>query len=204
MKNRFFDITNLPKEEEKTSSVFKSKYINKHFQKIAYLQRDLLRLPSEEEFFFLQTDNSFNAFTFIPFIAKQTTIKHLHVCTYSISRRVIDAFIEMYDQGFVDAVTLMISDSLIKRNPTTIELLASMAESRGNFEVLFSWSHAKVSLLETENAFYGIEGSGNFSENAHYEQYLFFNSKQTYEFRKKLFTEVKVRAKAHGGTIRSC
>lgn len=203
MKNRFFDITQTktPEKEENISSVFKSKYINQHFEKIAYLDEDLKRLPGAEEFFFLQTDNSFNAFTFIPFIAKFETIEHLSVCTYSISRRVIDALIELHDKGFCDRVTLMISDSLIKRNPTTIDLLASKIASRPNFEVNFSWSHAKVSLIKTKENYFGIEGSGNHSENAHYEQYLFYNSKDTYEFRRKIFTDVKIRAKAVGGAI---
>jgi len=41
MKNRFFDLQQLPKEEAKDemSSVFKSKYINKHFEKIAHLDK---------------------------------------------------------------------------------------------------------------------------------------------------------------------
>lgn len=202
MKNKFFDITKSPMEtKQKVSSVFKSQYIQKHFEKIAYLHEDLKRLPSTEEFFFLQTDNSFNAFTFIPFIAQQHSIQHLYICTYSISRRVIDALIELYDRGFCDRVTLMISDSLIKRNPTTMELLASMISQRGNFEVFFSWSHAKVTLIQTNAHYFGIEGSGNHSENAHYEQYLFYNSKETYEFRKQLFTDVQIRAKAIGGAI---
>jgi len=203
MKNRFFDLQQPPKEEatDEMSSVFKSKYINKHFEKIAHLHKDLKRLPTVEEFFFLQTDNSFNAFTFIPFIAQNHNIQHLYICTYSISRRVIDALIELYDKGYCDQITLMISDSLIKRNPTTMELLAAQVSSRGNFIVNYSWSHAKVTLIKTQDAYFGIEGSGNHSENAHYEQYLFYNSKETYEFRRKIFTDVKIRAKAIGGAI---
>jgi len=202
MKNKFFDISGKQQaEEQKVSSVFKSKYINKHFQKIAYLHKDLLRLPTDEEFFFLQTDNSFNAFTFIPFIAQHQSIEHLQICTYSISRRVIDALLELHDKGYAERITLMISDSLIKRNPTTVDLLAAQVHSRPNFEVQFSWSHAKVSLIKTKNQYFGIEGSGNHSENAFYEQYVFYNSKDTYEFRSKLFSEVQIRAKAIGGTV---
>jgi hypothetical protein len=36
-----------------------------------------------------------------------------------------------------------------------------------------------------------LEGSGNWSENAHYEQYVFINSKEVFDFRKQLFTNVK-------------
>lgn len=201
--NRFFDIKSSqnPSIAKKGSSVWESKYINMHCQKIAMLQEDIKRLPTKEEFFFLQTENSFNAFTFIPLIAQQTTVQHLHICTYSISRRVIDALIELHDKGYCERITLMISDSLIKRNPTTMDILAGQVANRSNFEVFFSWSHAKVSLLKTKEAYYGIEGSGNHSENAFYEQYLFYNSKQAYEFRRELFDNVTVRAKAIGGAI---
>lgn len=203
MQNKFFNLTKTKQEveTEKVSAVFKSKYIQKHFEKIAHLNKDLQRLPSTEEFFFLQTDNSFNAFTFVPFIARSSTILHLSICTFSISRRVINALIELYDKGFCEQITLMISDSLIKRNPTTMELLASMVESRANFHVKFSWSHAKVTLVKTTDSYFGIEGSGNHSENAHYEQYVFYNSKETYEFREQIFTDVKIRAQAIGGAI---
>lgn len=195
IKNKFFDLA--PKGEEDTqksaSPLFRSKYLLAHYDKLSSIEKDLKRLPEKEEFFFLQTENSFNAFTFIPAIIKQQSVKHLYAATYSISRRVIDALVEMHDKGFIEQITLCISDSLIKRNPKTIDLLTAYVKSRANFKVLFAWSHSKVALLETANANFIIEGSGNWSENAHYEQYVFANSKGLYNFRKELFTNVNVR-----------
>ena len=123
-------------KEVESSGVWKSKLVVKHFEKIANLEDDLVRLPTPEEFFFLQTDNAFNAFTFIPFIAKHHPIKELYASTYSISRRVIDALIEMHDKGMIEQVTLLISDSMIKRNPVTIDNLMAMQTSRPNLKVL--------------------------------------------------------------------
>jgi hypothetical protein len=37
-----------------------------------------------------------------------------------------------------------------------------------------------------------IEGSGNWAENAHFEQYVFANSKGLYDFRLQLFTNVNM------------
>lgn len=195
MHNKFFDLKNYssPGPTNPKSEKWESRYLLSHYEKVAKLEEDLLRLPSEEEFFFLQTDNSFNAFTFIPMICKAHSIKELYACTYSISRRVIEALIELYDSGIVEQITLMISDSMIKRNPVTIDNLMAMAKERANFTVNYAWIHAKVCILKTEVAHYVIEGSGNWSENAHYEQYIFANSKGLYEFRKKLFTETKLR-----------
>jgi hypothetical protein len=180
---------------------FVSKYLVAHYQKIAALDKDLTRLPEEEEFFFLQSDNSFNAFTFIPLICKTVTIKHLYATTYSINKRVITALMELHRQGVVDKITLLVSDTMIRRNPATADLLASANLEYPNLTVLFAWVHAKVCLIETNEANYVIEGSGNWSENAYYEQYVFANSKGLYDFRMQLFTEVEIRYKAIQGTI---
>ncbi len=178
-KNKFFDFNQSKevKKEEKLNEVWTSKYIASHFQKIESLENDLMRVPTKDEFFFLQTDKAFNAFTFIPFVAKIYPIKELYACTYSISSRVIDALIEMHDKGMIEQITLLISESMIKRNPKTIDNLKAMCTSRPNMKVLYAWSHAKVCLMKTHDFHFVIEGSGNWAENAHYEQYLFANSK---------------------------
>jgi hypothetical protein len=107
----------------------------------------------------------------------------------------------LHRQGVVDKITLLVSDTMIRRNPATADLLASANLEYPNLTVLFAWVHAKVCLIETNEANYVIEGSGNWSENAYYEQYVFANSKGLYDFRMQLFTEVEIRYKAIQGTI---
>lgn len=183
-----------PKEEvKKGSELFTSKYLAAHYQKVSSLENDLFRIPTQEEFFFLQSDTAFNAFTFIPLVAKVFPIKELHATTYSISRKVIDALIELHDKGMIERITLLISDSMIKRNPIVIDNLMAMAQSRPNLTVLYAWVHAKVCLMQTHENYFVVEGSGNWSENAHYEQYTFANSKGLYDFRLKLFTESNLK-----------
>ena len=183
-----------PKEEvKKGSEFFTSKYLAAHYQKVSSLENDLFRIPTQEEFFFLQSDTAFNAFTFIPLVAKVFPIKELHATTYSISRKVIDALIELHDKGMIERITLLISDSMIKRNPIVIDNLMAMAQSRPNLTVLYAWVHAKVCLMQTHENYFVVEGSGNWSENAHYEQYTFANSKGLYDFRLKLFTESNLK-----------
>jgi hypothetical protein len=182
-----------PENQDDKREVFTSKYLISHYQKVSSLENDLMRLPTPEEFFFLQTDTAFNAFTFIPLVAKVYVIKELHASTYSISRKVVDALIEMHDKGQIERITLLVSDSMIKRNPLVIDNLMIMAKSRPNMTVLYAWVHAKVCLLATHEHYYVIEGSGNWSENAQYEQYTFGNSKGLYDFRMKLFTDSKLK-----------
>jgi hypothetical protein len=181
----------LPSDRE--TEVFTSKYLVSHYEKVSSLENDLMRVPTPEEFFFLQSDTAFNAFTFIPLVAKVYPIKELHASTYSLSRKVIDALIEMHDKGQIERITLLVSDSMIKRNPLVIDNLMAMAKSRPNVNVLYAWVHAKVCLLATHDSHFVIEGSGNWSENAQYEQYTFANSKGLYDFRMKLFTDSKMK-----------
>lgn len=195
MQNKFFEIKKTAEAPiiKNASEHYISKYLLAHYEKIKNLDNELKRLPSAEEFFFLQSDTSFNAFTFIPLIGKKESIKELHASTYSISRNVIDALIQLHDEGIIEQITLLISDSLIKRNPKTIDYLNALIQSRGNFKVLYTWVHAKVCICKTASNHFIIEGSGNWASNAQYEQYLFANSKNLYDFRLKLFTDSKMR-----------
>lgn len=195
-----FHYKDLVKKEGEDGSVshdaepiFTSKYLAAHYRKVSSLENDLMRVPTPEEFFFLQSDTAFNAFTFIPLVAKIYPIKELHASTYSISRKVVEALIELHDSGKIERITLLVSDSMIKRNPLVIDNLMAMASTRPNVTVLYAWVHAKVCLLQTHEHHYVIEGSGNWSENAHYEQYVFGNSKGLYDFRMKLFTDSKLK-----------
>ena len=202
--NKFFtlpdnDAKKVP--ESSSSGSFVSKYLAAHYQKVAAVKKDLKRLPERDEFFFLQSDNSFNSFTFIPVVLEHQTAKHLYATTYSINKRVINALVELHQNGLVDEITLLVSDTLLRRNPVTTDLLAAVNREHANINVLFAWVHAKVCLIETKEAHYVIEGSGNWSENAYYEQYLFANCANLFAFRKKLITEVQIRHKAINGSI---
>lgn len=194
-KNRLFSL-DAPGEDQFSkdfSGQFISKYLAGHYQKVKNLNEELQRLPAPEEFFFLQSDTSFNAFTFIPLIAKHQGIRELHASTYSINKRVIDALVELHDGGLIDKISLLLSDSLKQRNTSTIDHLNGLVTGRPNIEVNYAWNHSKVCIMRTDHNHFIVEGSGNWSENAHYEQYIFANSAGLYDFRMKLFTETILR-----------
>ena len=104
MSNKYFDIhsiTETPKAQ--VEGVF-SKYLNKHLQRIENVS-ELCRIPDDGEVFFLKTEKAFNAFTFIPWIAKKFFIEEIYASTYSISRRVVEALQELQQDGKVDSST---------------------------------------------------------------------------------------------------
>ena len=49
------------------------------------------------------------------------------------------------------------------------------------------WNHSKVQLIKSDGNYFVVEGSGNFSENAANEQYIFVNNEEVYRFRKGCF-----------------
>ena len=189
-KNKFFSLKDVQQTPKQISDGVCSVYLNHHLQKIAKVE-DLLKFPNPGEIIFLHTEKAFNAFTFIPWIAKTYFIEELYSSTYSISRRVVEALQNLHNSGNVNEVHLMISDSMIKRNPATIENLEAVVNTNSNFSTKYFWNHSKITLikarLEDKIFHFVLEGSGNWSENAQLEQYIFLENKEVFEFRKTLF-----------------
>jgi len=121
--------------------------------------------------------------------------------TYSINKRVINALLDLHKSGKIDEITLLVSDTMLSRNPTVSDMLASVNREYPNIKILFAWCHAKVCLIETATGHYVIEGSGNWSENAYLEQYILANSSGLFDFRMKLFTESDIRYRAINGSL---
>ena len=168
--------------QNKLSEIFISKYLTTHFQKVDSLENDLMRLPTENEYFFLQSATAFNAFTFVTLVAKVFPIKSLYISTYSISLEVLEALLELHDSGRIEIITLLISEDMVNQDK-----VINKAERKANINILYANTKAKVFLLETHLNHYVIEGSGNWNENAQIEQYVFACSKDLFKFRLQMF-----------------
>ena len=184
---RLFDINDFQQSSvvPEKSGMMVEKFLKAHDHKLESLKNLAGRLPGEHEIFFMWTLKSFNAFTFIPYVIYNAgTIEELTIATYSISTRIVDALMKIIGRGNILKVHLLISDSLPYRLPRVHDHLQALTVNRKEISVSYAWNHSKIALLKTKNAFFVVEGSGNFGENAQYEQYVFMNSKQVYEFRK--------------------
>lgn len=170
-------------ERKDKSAMMAAKFVDIHTQKIQNIKDLTGRLPIENEAFFLWTLNSFNAFTFIVYVIKACgKVDDLTLSTYSINNRILTSLVKWYDKGFIDNVNISISDSVIQRNPRIYDQLQSQSATR-NINVNYCWNHSKVTLMKAADQHFVVEGSGNFSENAQLEQYLFTNSRLLYDFR---------------------
>jgi len=188
---KLFDIAELDDPEldqapvpDAKAGIIIEKFLQVHNEKIENIKQLAGRIPGEGEIFFLWTLNSFNAFTFIPFIIKEAgIIEELILATYSINIRIIDALIRLIDQGKILQVDIFISDSIRSRLPKVYDHLMALVE-KYPVRVKYSWNHSKIALIKTTSHFFDVEGSGNWGENAQHEQYVFLNSRKIFEFRK--------------------
>lgn len=158
-----------------------------HHQKIGKLQELGGKLPMWNEGLFLWTELSFNAFTFIPYIIQnEGPIQELVITSYSVSIEVLNALVQLIDEGKIGRVRLFVSDSIRSRLPRVADLLDSLIRKRPNsLEAHFAWNHSKVMLAKTTHDWFVVEGSGNFAKNAQFEQYAVFNNYELYQFRIK-------------------
>jgi hypothetical protein len=172
------------------SAIIRDNFLAMHDMKLQSLKELCGRLPESGEFFALWALKSFNAFTIIPYmISELNRIDYLVLSTYSISSRIVDALCKRIDQDKIGHVKIFISDSMKYRLPRVVDHLTKMTESRENITVHYAWNHSKVTLIEAAGKFFVFEGSGNWSENAQYEQYLFFQYEKLYKFRLKSITD---------------
>lgn len=176
----------IKEQEEATadkSAIRVAKFMDMHTQKLENLKALTGRLPTEKEMFFLWTLKSFNAFTFIVYVIKHCgIINDLSLSTYSINDRILTSLVKWYDKGSIQNVNINISDSIKHRNPKIYDQLQSQIQNR-SINVDYTWNHSKITLMRSNDNHFVVEGSGNFSENAQHEQYLFANDKQLYDFR---------------------
>lgn len=176
---------NQCQQRNDTSMARTIQFESMHIEKISNIKDLCGRIPSHNEFMMLWTLNSFNAFTFIVYAIKHIgTIKELTFSTYSLNERILSSLCRWYDAGEIQSVNILISDSIRHRTPKIYDLLCSQSSTR-NINVSYAWNHSKVILMDVGGNNLVVEGSGNFSENALNEQYIFLNNKQAYDFRKQ-------------------
>lgn len=162
-----------------------------HHFKVNNIKELLGRYPAKDKIYFLWTVNSFNAFTFIPYLINHTgSINELVISTYSINNKIINSLSGFLVNSLVGSVYILISDSAKFRIPIVVDNLEQLAESfPQQVKIRYAWNHSKVTLIRTNEHHFVIEGSGNFSENSRHEQYVLLNSREIFEFRKKWITD---------------
>lgn len=185
MAKLFANIALQNRLKNSENSLIVQQFLTMHTEQVQAMKK-LLTLPGPDEVTFLWTMKSFNAFTFIPYcIEKFGFINEIYISSYTISKRIADAIIKLVQSGKVGFVHIFVSDSLKFRMPAVVNHLDTVLPSEQRIKVSYAWNHSKITCVRAGENYLVLEGSGNWSENAQYEQYVLSNSKKVYEFRKE-------------------
>ena len=178
----YFSLEEL-RQEMTDSRLFSRRFETMLTFKLNSLKELCGRLPGDNEAFFIETQKSFTAFTFIVYLIRYAgRVNHLYIATYSTNERIINALLRWREKELIGSIHLHISETIKFRMPKIFVRLVQLHQD-GVIELSFAWSHKKITCLDTSAGFFVVEGSGNYGENAMEEQYVFLKNKEVYEFR---------------------
>jgi len=180
---------------EKTH-IKKCQYLNIHRQNLINFNNELT-IPSPGEIIKIRTQKQHNAFTYILALKeKYKTIDSLTILTFNINEKTLYVLDDWLKNGTLKKLCLCVSESISFRMPKRYEYIIN--NFKGKADIIFAWNHAKIALIKCQDNYYVVEGSGNYSDNAEIEQYIFENSKESYDFDMQnlvnnIFTSKKVK-----------
>lgn len=155
-----------------------------HYKKAATLEA-LCQRPKPGEQWRIITEKQFNSYALILSVLQDTDINRLWLSFYSINTATAESIINLVETGRIKQANLIMSVFFIakKTPPKPIMALKSFSESNPNLRAAFVYNHSKVCAIETADGnHYVFEGSGNCTDNARIEQFVYENNRQTYDF----------------------
>ena len=162
-----------------------------HFIKAKALT-DLCIMPKKNEQYRIITEKQFNAYAFILAILEKAEIDELHIAVYRINEPTVESIINLIDAGRIKKATFVISNyfNQTKKPEKWAIKLKEYCKGKSNITHIYTHNHAKVACIKAGNDYYVFEGSGNMSDNARIEQYLYENNKQSFDFHKTWMTSI--------------
>lgn len=169
-----------------------TKNLNIHYQKVDELEK-ICPKPEQGDQYRIITEKQFNAFALILRIIQDKTIDELYLAIYRINEPTVNAIIELIDAGKIKKGKFVISNffNQTKKPEKWAIKLKEFCERNMNFDHIYTHNHAKVLACKSGSDFYVFEGSGNMSDNARIEQYVYENSKKSFEFHRDWINELK-------------
>lgn len=146
---------------------------------------DLCAEPAEGEQWRILTEKAFNAYAFICHLLEKGNIDELYLAIYRINLPTVTALTQMLDDGRIKHANFIISsffNQTKKPEQWALQLARYCADHPNTTRFVYLHNHSKVVAAKRGDDYFVFEGSGNMSDNARIEQYLYERSKQTYNF----------------------
>jgi len=155
-----------------------------HFYRAKALS-DLCVTPKQGEQYRIITEKQFNAYALILHLLQTCTIEEMFLAVYRINEPTVDSIIDFIETGKIKKACFVISNffQATKKPEKWAIRLKKYCEKNDRCRHVYVHNHAKVVCLRTDkDDFFVFEGSGNMSDNARIEQYLYENNRSVYDF----------------------
>lgn len=149
--------------------------------------------PRPGEQWRIVTEKQFNAFALVSRLLCNRTIEEMYLAVYRINEPTVDTIIEYVDAGKIKNATFVISSffNQTKKPEKWAIKLKEYADTRDNCHHCYTHNHSKILAVKcSDGSYFVFEGSGNMSDNARIEQYLYENNKETFDFHKRWMAEL--------------
>lgn len=164
-----------------------------HYIKASSLRAITGGIPAEGEQWRIVTEKQFNAFALILMILETRTIEELHVAIYRINQPTVSSIIDFAERGMIKRGSFVISNffNQTKKPEAWARRLREWCDESDKFEHVYVHNHAKVVALKTNRDEHLVfEGSGNMSDNARIEQFLYEHSRESFEFHRQWMADL--------------
>ena len=169
------------------------RFLDKQYNRVSSIDELLGKLPEKNEQIRIITQKSFNAFAILLYIAEKVNIEELILGVFRIDKNSVTGIKELYESMNIKQITIILSSFFIqtKKPERSAQMLIEFAKGKENIKIVFCWNHTKIMGVKTnDDRYYIIEGSGNMTDNAKIEQYLFEQSKEMFYFHKSWMEEL--------------
>lgn len=164
---------------------------------------DLCGEPAPGEQWRIITEKSFNAFALIMHVVQTRMIEELYLAVYRINEPTVATIIEQIKEEKIKKAVFVISSffNQTKKPERWAMQLKEFADNNPRCKHVYTHNHAKVVAIRTSrDEHFVFEGSGNMSDNARIEQYIYESSKDMFNFHKKWMSDlVKDAEKSRAG-----
>lgn len=180
-----------PQGETKREYTARIKYEKQLFASVKRFQ-EIIGLEIEKGTQYrIITENAFNAITVITHLQETYQFEEVYMAVYRMNEKAVQTLTNFIDNHGVEFHVVL--SNFFKENKkyeAWANQLYQYCESKDTTHIAFISSHAKVFAGKTNcGRFFVFEGSGNYSDNARVEQYIFEDNEAAFKFHKAWITK---------------
>lgn len=187
----WYDLNEKEEQESKSEYTARVKFEKTNTLAVKRFQEIIGIDPEPGIQYRIITENAFNAITVISYLQENYKFSEVYMAVYRMNDKAVQALTKFIDENNTEFHVIM--SNFFKENKkyeAWATRLYDYCQSKENTFVAFVSSHAKVFAGKTVcRRFFVFEGSGNYSDNARIEQYIFKDNETAFNFHKEWVTK---------------